>query len=246
MALYYYVIDTSITNDGGVAVGQSTYDLLVDEKFRHGVIPLGDGVIGGGNTFAYTPVNGGTQIGIHTTKNVGIAGTALEDFHLKVHGDIDANSVQVGFASVGVATVGVATFGGSYQTVKPHDKILMPTNNAVALNDIGSNGYITIDVSQETVAIGTIGTMPRYLFTNVSLETSRVCTVSVIGLGSGPSGNVSAGTTYTINGGPVKYLTWVHGTNTVYSSSQYNIMTFRILQDAVGVTSVFSVKEGNS
>ena len=149
------------------------------------------------------------------------------------------------FASVGVATVGVATFGGSYQTVKPHDKILMPANNDVALNEIGSNGYITIDVSQETVAIGTIGTMPRYLFTNVSLETSRVCTVSVIGLGSGP-GNVSAGTTYTINGGPVKYLTWVHGTNNVYSNSQYNIMTFRILQDAVGVTSVFSVKEGNS
>ena len=49
------------------------------------------------------------------------------------------------------------------------------------------------------------------MFTNVSLETSRVCTVSVIGLGSGP-GNVSAGTTYTINGGPVKYLTWAHGT----------------------------------
>ena len=83
--------------------------------------------------------------------------------------------------------------------------------------------------------------MPRYLFTNVSLETSRVCTVSVIGLGSGP-GNVSAGTTYTINGGPVKYPR-VHGTNNVYSNSQYNIMTFRILQDAVGVTSVFSVKE---
>ena len=118
MALYYYVIDTSITNDGGVSVGQSTYDLLVDEKFRHGVIPLGDGVIGGGNTFAYTPVNGGTQIGIHTTKNVGIGGTAVEDFHLKVHNNIDAKSIQVGFASVGVATVGVATFGGSYQTVK--------------------------------------------------------------------------------------------------------------------------------
>ena len=84
--------------------------------------------------------------------------------------------------------------------------------------------------------------MPRYLFTNVSLETSRSCTVSVIGLGSGP-GNVSAGTTYTINGGPVKYLTWVHGTDSTYDSSQYCIMTFRILQDAVGLTSVFAVKE---
>ena len=243
MTRYLYVIDTSITNNG-VSVGQSTYDLLIDERLRHGVVPMVENV-GGGGTWVYTPVGGGTQIGIHTTKNVGIAGTALEDFQLKVHGDIDASSIQVGFASVGVATVGVATFGGTYQSVKPHDKILMPANNEVALNEIGSNGYITIDVSQETVAIGTIGTMPRYLFTNVSLETCRVSTVSVIGIGSGP-GNVSAGTTYTINGGPVKYLTWVHGTNSTYSSSQYNIMTFRILQDAVGVTSVFSVKEGNS
>ena len=243
MARYLYVIDTSITNNG-VAVGQTTYDLLLDERLRHGVVPMAENV-GGGGTWVYTPVGGGTQIGIHTTKNVGIAGTALEDFQLKVHGDIDASSIQVGFASVGVATVGVATFGGTYQSVKPHDKILMPANNDVALNEIGSNGYITIDVSKETVAIGTIGTMPRYLFTNVSLETCRVSTVSVIGIGSGP-GNVSAGTTYTINGGPVKYLTWVHGTNSTYSSSQYNIMTFRILQDAVGVTSVFSVKEGNS
>ena len=244
MARYLYVIDTSITNNG-IAVGQTTYDLLLDERLRHGVVPMEENV-GGGGTWVYTPVGGGTQIGIHTTKNVGIAGTALEDFQLKVHGDIDASSIQVGFASVGVATVGVATFGGTYQSVKPHDKILMPTNNAVALNEIGSNGYITIDVSKETVAIGTIGTMPRYLFTNVSLETCRVSTVSVIGMGSGPSGNVSAGTTYTINGGPVKYLTWVHGTNSTYNSSQYNIMTFRILQDAVGVTSVFSVKEGNA
>ena len=70
---------------------------------------------------------------------------------------------------------------------------------------------------------------------------TRSCTVSVIGLGSGP-GNVSAGTTYTINGGPVKYLTWVHG-HQIYDSSQYCIMTFRILQDAVGLTSVFAVKE---
>ena len=248
MGLFYYVIDTginSIRNGQSVAVGQSTYDLLVEEKFNHGVIPLGDGVVGGGNTFAYTPLDGGTQIGIHTTKNVGIGGTAVEDFQLKVHDNIDAKSIQVGFASVGVATVGVATFGGTYDTVTPHNKILSPSNNAVALNEIGSNGYISIDVSKETVAIGTLGTMPRYNFTNVSLETSRSCTVSVIGLGSGP-GNVSAGTTYTINGGPVKYLTWVHGTNNTYSSSQYSIMTFRILQDAVGLTSVFAVKEGNS
>ena len=177
----------------------------------------------------------GTQIGIHTTQKVGIGGTALIDFNLTVHGS----------ANVGLATIGIATFGGSYETVRPNDKILSPSNNAVALTEIGGNGHVAIDVSQETVAIGTIGTMPRYDFTNVSLENKRMCTVSVIGLGSGPTGNtnVSAGTTYTINGGSVKHLTWATAATPNFDSSHYNIFTFRILQDSVGLTSVFAVKE---
>ena len=239
MPKYYYVVDTSITNDAGVAVGQTTYDLLIDERLRHGVIPETTGP-GAGTTWAATDSPPGTQIGIHTTQKVGIGGTALADFQLKVHGDIDATGIQVGFASVGVATV-----GGSYETVRPNDKILSPTNNAVALTEIGGNGHVAIDVSQETVAIGTIGTMPRYDFTNVSLENKRMCTVSVIGLGSGPTGNtnVSAGTTYTINGGSLKYITWATASTPQFDSSHYNIFTFRILQDSVGLTSVFAVKE---
>jgi len=242
MTRYVYIVDTSIAN-GGEDVGQNTYDLLISERLSHGVIPIEENQVGGGSTWVYTPIGGGTQIGIHTTKNVGIGGTALEDFQLKVHGDIDANSIQVGFASVGVATVGVATFGGIYETVRPNDKILSPSNNAVALTDIGSSGDIAIDVSQETVAIGTIGTPPRYNFTNVSLENKRMCTVSVIGVGSGPNGNIGAGTTYTINGGSLKYLTWATASTPNFDSSFYNIMTFRILQDSVGLTSVFAVKE---
>ena len=242
MPQYYYVVDTSITNDAGVAVGQSSYDLIIDERLRHGVIPVEENQVGGGSTWVYTPLDGGAQIGIHTTKNVGIAGTALADFQLKVHGDIDATGIQVGFASVGVATVGVATFGGIYETTRSNDKILSPTNNDVALTEIGGNGHVAIDVSQETVAIGTIGTMPRYDFTNVSLENKRMCTVSVIGLGSGP-GDVSAGTTYTINGGSLKYITWATAATPNFDSSHYNIITFRILQDSVGLTSVFAVKE---
>ena len=40
MPQYFYVIDTSITNsETGVAVGQTTYDLLVAERENHGVIP---------------------------------------------------------------------------------------------------------------------------------------------------------------------------------------------------------------
>ena len=234
MPKYYYVVDTSITNDAGVAVGQTTYDLLIDERLRHGVIPETTGP-GAGTTWAATDSPPGTQIGIHTTQKVGIGGTALIDFNLTVHGS----------ANVGLATIGIATFGGSYETVRPNDKILSPSNNAVALTEIGGNGHVSFDVSQETVAIGTIGTMPRYDFTNVSLENKRMCTVSVIGLGSGPTGNtnVSAGTTYTINGGSLKYITWATASTPQFDSSHYNIFTFRILQDSVGLTSVFAVKE---
>ena len=237
MTRYYYVVDTSITNDAGVAVGQTSYDLIVDERLRHGVIPVEENQVGGGSTWVYTPLDGGPQIGIHTTKNVGIAGTALADFQLKVHGSFDTN-----IAGVGLATVGIATFGGIYETTRPNDKILSPTNNDVALTVIGGSNNIAIDVSKETVAIGTIGISPQYDFTNVSLENKRMCTVSVIGLGSGP-GNVSAGTTYTINGGSLKYLTWATAATPNFDSSHYNIITFRILQDSVGLTSVFAVKE---
>ena len=156
------------------------------------------------------------------TNIIGIGGTALENFSFTVHGG--------------------SSFSGIYETVRPNDKILSPTNNAVALTEIGSSGDITIDVSEETVAIGTIGAQPRYNFTNVSLENKRMCTVSVIGLGSAP-GNVGAGTTYTINGGSVKHLTWATAATPNFDSSHYNIITFRILQDSVGLTSVFAVKE---
>ena len=235
MPKYYYVVDTSITNDAGVAVGQTTYDLLVDERLRHGVIPETTGP-GAGTTWAPTD-SAGVQIGIHTTQLVGIGGTAVHDFNLKVHGS----------ASVGLATIGVTTFfGGTYETTRSNDKILSPTNNAVALTEIGGNDNITIDVSEHTVAIGTIGRAPQYDFTNVSLENKRMCTVSVIGLGSGPSGStdVSAGNDYTINGGSVKQLTWATTSTPYFDSDHYNIITFRILQDSVGLTSVFAVKEG--
>ena len=223
MPKYYYVVDTSITN-GSETVGQDTYDALVNERLSHGVIPETTGP-GAGTTWAPTD-SAGVQIGIHTTQKVGIGGTALENFSFTVHGG--------------------SSFSGIYETVRPNDKILSPTNNAVALTEIGGNDNITIDVSEHTVAIGTIGRAPQYDFTNVSLENKRMCTVSVIGLGSGPSGStdVSAGNDYTINGGSVKQLTWATTSTPYFDSDHYNIITFRILQDSVGLTSVFAVKEG--
>ena len=225
MPKYYYVVDTSITNGEGVSVGQTTYDLLVDERSSHGVYPEIAGP-GAGTTWAGTNSPPGTQIGIHTTQKVGIGGTALENFSFTVHGG--------------------SSFSGIYETVRPNDKILSASNNAVALTEIGGNDNIVIDVAQQTVAIGTVGRTPQYDFTNVSLEDGRMCTVSVIGLGSGPSGstNVSAGNNYTLNGGSVRQLTWTTTSTPFFDSDHYNIMTFRILKDSVGLTSVFALKEG--
>lgn len=86
MPKYYYVVDTSITNDAGVAVGQTTYDLLINERLSHGVIPETTGP-GAGTTWAPTD-SAGVQIGIHTTQLVGIGGTALVDRNLQVHGSL--------------------------------------------------------------------------------------------------------------------------------------------------------------
>ena len=90
MPKYYYVVDTGITstrNGESVAVGQTTYNLLLNEKFEHGVYPETAGP-GAGTTWAATDSPPGTQIGIHTTQKVGIGGTALADRNLQVHGSL--------------------------------------------------------------------------------------------------------------------------------------------------------------
>ena len=238
MPRYYYVVDTSITHNG-VGVGQTTYDLIVDERLRHGVIPVEENQVGGGSTWSNTAF-GGPQIGIHTTRNVGIAGTAFEDFQLKVHGDIDATGIQVGFASVGVATIGVATINNTYNIVTGNH--LSQDDNVVPLNQL-SNSTIAIDVSQETVAIGTLGVTPTYNFINFQNNNSRMCEVTVIGLGSGP-GSVNAGTEYQFDGGTPRKIIWAQDIvgQPSYSNSNWNVMTFRLLKDSIGFTTVFGTK----
>jgi hypothetical protein len=78
MTQYLYVIDTSIVNGVGVSVGQTTYDLLVQERLSHGVIPIENGLS--------TWVNTNDNVGIYTTKFVGI-GTANPTSKLHVVGD---------------------------------------------------------------------------------------------------------------------------------------------------------------
>jgi|TARA_R100000027_G_scaffold10438_1_gene7494 hypothetical protein len=227
MAQYYYVIDTSITDGQGVAVGQTTYDLLVDERLRHGVIPITAGP-GAGTTWAATDLNG-SPIGIHTTKRVGVGGTAREHTTLFVEDSL----------GVGVATIGVATINNAYKVVTGNH--LSQDDNIVPLNQV-SNSTITIDVSQETVAIGTLGVTPTYNFTNFQDNNSRMCEVTVIGLGSGP-GSVTAGTDYQFDGGTTRKIIWAMDTGTPsYNNSNWNVMTFRLLKDSIGFTTVFGTK----
>ena len=97
---------------------------MVDERLNHGVIPVTTGP-GAGTTFCLTDSPPGTQIGIHTTQKVGIGGTAVHDFNLKVHREV-----------LVLLQHWVATFGGTYDTVTPNDKILSPSNNG---SEIGGN-----------------------------------------------------------------------------------------------------------
>ena len=227
MARYYYVVDTSITN-GSETVGQDTYDALVNERLSHGVVPEEEGNPGTGTTWAITNLNG-SPIGIHTTKKVGVGGTVRDHTTLFVEDSL----------GVGVATIGVATINNTYNVVTGNH--LSQSDNTVPLNQV-SNSTIAIDVSQETVAIGTLGVTPTYNFINFQDNNSRMCEVTVIGLGSGP-GSVNAGTDYQFDGGTTRKIIWAQDSGTPsYSNSNWNVMTFRLLKDSIGFTTVFATK----
>ena len=228
MPKYYYVVDTSITNGSGDAVGQNTYDALVNERLSHGVVPEEEGNPGTGTTWAITNLNG-SPIGIHTTKKVGVGGTVREHTTLFVEDSL----------GVGVATIGVATINNTYNVVTGNH--LSQSDNTVPLNQV-SNSTIAIDVSQETVAIGTLGVTHTYNFINFQDNNSRMCEVTVIGLGSGP-GSVNAGTDYQFDGGTTRKIIWAQDSGTPsYSNSNWNVMTFRLLKDSIGFTTVFGTK----
>ena len=95
MPQYFYVIDTSITNDAGVAVGQTTYDLLVAEREDHGIIPV-NATIGLWEQIANDLSPDDSAVGITTNRLVRIN----HDLRIK------RNSITLGDLSVsGITTV---------------------------------------------------------------------------------------------------------------------------------------------
>jgi hypothetical protein len=103
MAQYVYVVDTGITTTrlfgvdypGGISVGQTTYDLMVSERYIHGIIPVEN------TTGFWFSTNDNT--GIYTTRNVGI-GTTVPTSQLTVTGS--------GTTTSQLYVAGVSTFVG--------------------------------------------------------------------------------------------------------------------------------------
>lgn len=149
--------------------------------------------------------------------------------------DINVGIATVGFATVGVATIGILTVRSHYQTTV--GKIIGPGN----FLNTQSSSSIVIDTRQSCVSIGTIGSIPVWNFTNVNGNLSEITTVTVVGICSQGS-RLSMGSDYTINGGSTQKLTWSTTSVPDFDSSNWSILTFRLLTDNVGLTSVFATK----
>jgi hypothetical protein len=148
MAQYLYVIDTGITTTsldgisypGGISVGQTTYDLLVSEKFRHGVIPVE-------NTKGYW-YETTDQSGIYTTRLVGI-GTSTLTSQLTVTGSGTSTSqLYVSGVStfVGITTNTSTIFSNQLSISGITTSPVYVASGTLSSSD-GSTGTFTVDAS---------------------------------------------------------------------------------------------------
>jgi len=145
------------------------------------------------------------------------------------------NFYSLGVSTIGIASVGVLTTSQTYQIST--GRILGSGNEL----NIPTNDSITVDLSEGMVSIGTVGREPVWNFVNVPSETSRMATVTVLGITS--VGAVSMGKTYTVNGGSSKGIVWSTASVPNFDASNWSILTFRIINDDVGITSIFATRE---
>ena len=106
MAQYFYVIDTSITNDAGVAVGQTTYDLLVNERKQHGVIPASRTVGFWREMDGSTPAPDDVSAGITTNRSVRVNNdlTVIRNLDIDGRTELDITNIAETLNVVGLST----------------------------------------------------------------------------------------------------------------------------------------------
>ena len=139
MAQFYYVIDTSITDDAGVSVGQTTFDLLTTERTRHGVIPITaqfglwheeDGINHLPN-YSATGITTNRPVEVNNnltvTGNINVVGLSTAETY--VIGGVQSVAQESGTRSVDAATTQMLYLAGNYVTDASTQNIVFSVSN---------------------------------------------------------------------------------------------------------------------
>jgi len=139
MPQYYYVIDTSITDDAGVSVGQTTFDLLTTERTRHGVIPITaqfglwheeDGINHLPN-YSATGITTNRPVEVNNnltvTGNINVVGLSTAETY--VIGGVQSVAQESGTRSVDAATTQMLYLAGNYVTDATTQNIVFSVSN---------------------------------------------------------------------------------------------------------------------
>ena len=243
MAQYFYVIDTSITNDAGVAVGQTTYDLLVSERTRHGVIPASRTVGFWREMDGSTPAPDDVSAGITTNRSVRVNNDLTVTRNLDIDGrtELDIANIAETLNVVGITTLNDMSVG-SGATFTSHVQID---------GRLESNGGLVEKFEKAGTTLGNQTNNPlsdgnAILFTgnesgNLTINFTGVHSV----LGDGDSVTFNAVITpnnsgrinaVQIDGATPSNLYWPGGSAPSASSSGRDFYTFVIFKTGTGTT----------
>lgn len=222
-----------------VSIGETVY------------IEAGDQLINDGNNIDI--------VGIGSTDVIGLGLTSVVTLNTGITADITSGDTlvfreRIPLIALGsTISIGISS-GDTLQFKKPD---WSPTPWAS-----GEGGrMIDIDVSENMVVVGGIATEPVWNFTNFSRTTSRMATITIVGIATrtvaiGASnaiyspGNVSVGNSFKIDGewqytrnGDFKRIGWGTASIPNFIDSQMSVITFRLLTDNTGELYILGSKD---
>ena len=225
MAQYYYVVDTGITNsETGVAVGQTTYDLLVAEREDHGIIPV-NATIGLWEQIANDLSPDDSAVGITTNRLVRIN----HDLRIK------RNSITLGDLSVsGITTVtNLVGTGATFSEIVEFDGGVVDKFEKAGTT-LGSQTNNPLSDGNAILFTGNESGNLTINFTGVhaTLEDGDSTTFTVV-LTPNNSGRINA---VQIDGATPGNLYWEGGSAPSAGSSGRDFYTFVIFKTGTGTT----------
>ena len=225
MPQYYYVVDTSITNsETGVAVGQTTYDLLVAEREDHGIIPV-NATIGLWEEISNDLSPDDSAVGITTNRLVRIN----HDLRIK------RNSITLGDLSVsGITTVtNLVGTGATFSEIVEFDGGVVDKFEKAGTT-LGSQTNNPLSDGNAILFTGNESGNLTINFTGVhaALEDGDSTTFTVV-LTPNNSGRINA---VQIDGATPGNLYWEGGSAPSAGSSGRDFYTFVIFKTGTGTT----------